>query len=176
MKTPFLACIVCISCLLVSCTAGVNGVQVNAGQIYFSPYAPSMENTAVVYIYWNQRDIERYIAFGERKPEWETYVNRKKNARLEEGTYSVVEVEAGRVSIEARPRIGSRGTTSLSSRNPTIGISAKAGETYFIKARLEQASDGSLELNFDREINEREAYQYLYGLRYQQNLQDSMVY
>jgi hypothetical protein len=156
-----------------ACTVGANGARVSTGQTYFSPYAPTMENTAVVYIYWNQSDIERYIPFGQSKPEWNTFVNRKKNAELEEGSYSVVEVEAGRVAINARPRISAN--SQLSNRDPQIGLSAKAGETYYIKAQLVQGTLG-LELQFEREISEREAYQYLYGLRYQKNLQESMVY
>ncbi len=160
--------------LLTACTAGLNGVKVGAGQTYFSPYARTMENTAVVYIFWNQPDIERFIPLGERKPVWETYVNRKKNAKLEVDSYSVVEVEEGRVSIEARPKLGS-GITGLSSRNPHIGLSAKAGETYYIKARLEQVVSGSFELSFDRVMSEREAYQFLYGMLYQPNLQESMI-
>ena len=161
--------------VLTGCAVGVNGTTVSTGQTYFSPYAPTTETTAVVYIYWNQRDLERYISFGEREPEFETFVNRKKNARLEEGSYSVVEVEAGRVSISARPRLGFSGT-DLSSRNPQISLSAKAGESYYVKAQLERSTQGSLELQFERVINEREAYQYLYGLLYQKNLQESMIY
>lgn len=156
-----------------SCAVGVNGVGVSTGQQYFSPYGAREEGTAVVYIYWNQSDIGQYIPFSARKPSWNTYVNRKKNAELEEGSYSVVEVNPGRVRIEARIRFGS--SPDFSDRSANIGLGAKAGEIYFVSAKLIQGSLG-LELVLDREISERNAYDNLYGLRYQENLQESMLY
>ena len=175
MKLSSLLTSTIVLLLISGCTASVNGVggNIGGGQQYYSPYAASDEGTAVVYIYWNQNDIERYIPFGNRKPTWNTYVNRKRNAELDEGSYSVVEVNPGRVSIEARTRIGS--DPNISDRSAHIGLSAKAGETYYISARLGQGNLG-LELVLDREISEREAYNHLYGLRYQKNLQDTMVY
>lgn len=161
--------------MLSACSASMNGVGASVGQTYFAPYAPEQETTAVVYIYWNQRDIERYIPFGARKPEWHTYVNRKRNAELEQGGYSVVEVNPGRVNIEARMRFGAS-NNSIDDRPANISISAKAGETYFVYARLGPGSVGGSQLQLDREISEREAYQWLYGLRYMENLQDSMLY
>ncbi len=158
---------------LTACSGSINGVGASVGQQHYSPYTSAEEGTAVVYIYWNQRDIERYVPFGTRKPTWNTYVNRKKNAELDEGSYSVVEVKPGRATIEARARLGAN--SNISDRGARIGLSAKPGETYYIRARLIQGSLG-LELNLEREISEREAYNHLYGLRYQENLQNSMIY
>ncbi len=156
-----------------SCAVGVNGVGVSTGQQYFSPYAAREEGTAVVYIYWNQADIGRYIPFSARKPSWNTYVNQKKNAELEEGSYSVVEVAPGRTRIEARIKFGS--SQDFSDRSANIGLGAKAGEIYFVSAKLTQGSLG-LELVLDREIRENKAYENLYGLKHQKNLQESMLY
>lgn len=156
------------------CTAGINGARVSAGQTYFSPYTAAQDGTAVVYIYWNQPDIERYLPMGARKPRWHTYVNRKRNAEMESGGYSVVEVNPGSVRIESRMRLGAN-ELGIDDRAASIRFTAKAGETYFVYAQMRQGSLGK-QLEFKRELSEREAYRWLYGLLYQENLQDSILY
>lgn len=159
---------------IVGCTASFNGVGVDTtGQAYFSPHTPSSDEVAVVYIYWNQPEAEQYFpAF--RKPSWATRVNGKTNAKLEMGSYSVVEVNPGKVRVDARQSLGSR-FDNLSDRDPSMSFTAEAGETYFVRAQLEQGSLG-LEMRLDRVFDQREAYNFLYGTKYQQNQQESLIY
>ena len=159
--------------LFVGCAVSYNGVGVDTtGQTYFSPHAPSSDDVAVVYIYWNQPEAEQY--FPTRAPRWNTRVNGKTNAKLEMSSYSVVEVNPGRVRVEARRSLGSS-IENLSDRDPSISLNAEAGEIYFVRAQLEQSNLG-LEMRLDRVIDQREAYNYLYGTKYQSNQQESLIY
>ena len=160
--------------LLVGCAASLNGVGVDmTGQAYFSPHAPSSDDVAVVYIYWNQPDAEQYFP-SYKKPSWTTRVNGKTNAKLELGSYSVVEVNPGKVKVDARLALGTN-LDNMSDRSPSTSLTAEAGEVYFVKATLDQGSLG-LELRLDREFSERDAYNYLYGTKYQPNRQESLIY
>lgn len=156
------------------CTASYNGVGIDTTEdAYFAPYYPSnSDEVAVVYIYWNQPEVEQYFPTI-KKPRWSTRVNGKTNAKLEMGSYSVVEVNPGRVRVDARKQLG--GPENISNRDPSLSLTAEAGKTYFVKAQLEQGSVG-LELRFYQIHDEREAYNFLYGTKYQKNQQESMLY
>ena len=162
------------SLLLYGCSIGVNGTTVGASQAYFSPYTPTREDVAVVYIYWNQEDIDSYLLAGSVRPRWYTYVNRKKNAEIAEGSYSVVEVQPGRVNVEARIQFGID-SSDIIDRPATLNLTAKAGQFYYVSARIDQEVLGK-QLQLKQEPNERQAYSYLYGLRYQRNLQKTLLY
>ena len=159
---------------ILGCQASMNGMGVDTSQqAYYSPHAPSSEEVAVVYIYWNQPGVDGYFP-SFKKPRWTTRVNGKMNAKLELGTYSVVEVNPGKVRVDARQALG-QSFEDLSNRNPSMSLNAEAGEVYFVKAVLEQGSLG-LEMKLRQEINEREAYNYLYGTKYQSDRNENMIY